>query len=252
MKILVCGKGGSGKSAISVLIAKKIVETGIVYVLDADESNRLLSKTFGVEAPDTLGNFFGGRKLLKQQIVEHEKIKLSELPEDYLKLTKEGIRFASVGKIEEFGEGCACPYGFLSKELLKRIVLDEGEHLIVDTEAGVEHLGRGIEEGIDAIVVVVDPTAESVAIAKLLNTEARRIGKPLHIVINKMTEELEPILKDMLRKEGLRPSATIPYDPIIFRSSLEGRQNEANEAIRGVETLTNLLFSQVGRFPSPS
>ena len=73
MKILVCGKGGAGKSAISVLIAKKIAETGIVYVLDADESNRLLSKTFGIEAPDTLGNYFGGRKLLKQQIAEHKK-----------------------------------------------------------------------------------------------------------------------------------------------------------------------------------
>ena len=243
MKILVCGKGGAGKSAISVLIAKKIAETGIVYVLDADESNRLLSKTFGIEAPDTLGNYFGGRKLLKQQIAEHEKIRLSELSEDYLKLTKEGIRFASVGKIEEFGEGCACPYGFLSKELLKRIILDENEHLIVDTEAGVEHLGRGIEEGIDAIVVVVDPTAEGVAIAKLLNTEANRIDKPLYIVINKMTDELEPILKDMLRKEGLEPSATIHYDPTIFRSSLEGRQIEAKEAKIGVETLTNLLFS---------
>ena len=75
---------------------------------------------------------------------------------------------------------------------MKRIVLDEGEHLIVDTEAGVEHLGRGIEEGIDAIVVVVDPTAEGVAIAKLLHSEAARINKPLHIVINKMTDELIP------------------------------------------------------------
>jgi CO dehydrogenase maturation factor len=242
MKILVCGKGGAGKSAISVLIAKKIAETGTVYVLDADESNRLLSRTFGVDAPDTLGNYFGGRKQLRQQITEHEKIKLGELPDDYIKLTEEGIRFASVGKIEEFGEGCACPYGFLSKELLKRIVLDEGEHLIVDTEAGVEHLGRGVEEGIDALVVVVDPTAEGVAIAALLDKEAKRIGKPLYIVINKMTDELEPILRDMLGKEGLTPSATIRYDPSIFRSSLEGRPIEAGGAMEDLKALTDLLF----------
>lgn len=243
MKLLVCGKGGAGKSAISVLLAKKLAEKAEVYVLDADESNRLLSKTFGVEAPDTLGNFFGGRKQLKQEITEHEKIKLGELPEDYLKLTEEGIRFASVGKIEEFGEGCACPYGYLSKEPLKRIVLEEGEHLIVDTEAGVEHLGRGIAEGIDAIVVVVDPTAEGVAIAALLNAEATRISKTLHIIINKMTDELEPILKDMLGREGLTPTATIHYDPTIFRSSLEGRSIEASEAMMGVETLTRILLS---------
>ena len=100
MKILVCGKGGAGKSALSVLIAKKIAETGTVYVLDADESNRLLSKTFGIDAPDTLGNFFGGRKLIRQEITEYEKIKLSELPEKYLKLTKEGIRFLNVMSME--------------------------------------------------------------------------------------------------------------------------------------------------------
>ncbi|MCK5670875.1 ATP-binding protein, partial [Candidatus Bathyarchaeota archaeon] len=157
--------------------------------------------------------------------------------------TAEGIRFASVGKIEEFGEGCACPYGFLSKELLKRIVLDEGEHLIIDTEAGVEHLGRGVEEGIDAIVVVVDPTAEGVAIASLLDKEATRISKPLYIVINKMTTELEPILRGMLEEEGLTPAASIRYDETIFRSSLEGRPIEADGAMEDLKVLTDLLFS---------
>ena len=80
------------------------------------------------------------------------------------------------------------------------------------------------------------------AIAKLLYAEASRINKPLHIVITKMTDELEPILKDMLGKEGLRASATIRYVPTIFRSGLESRQLEASEAMKGVETLTNLLF----------
>lgn len=68
---------------------------------------------------------------------------------------------ALVGKIEEYGEGCACPYGLLSKVLLKKLELADDATVIVDAEAGVEHLGRGVEEGIDIIVVIVDPTAEA-------------------------------------------------------------------------------------------
>ena len=107
--------------------------------MDADESNRMLAKNLGLETPDTIANYLGGRKALRDEIKEHEKIKVSDLPEEYLSKSDSGIIFSAVGKIEEFGEGCACPYGFLSKELLNRIELGENEFLIVDAEAGIEH-----------------------------------------------------------------------------------------------------------------
>ncbi|MBD3205530.1 hypothetical protein GF319_04185 [Candidatus Bathyarchaeota archaeon] len=168
---------------------------------------------------------------------------MDELPNEFLKISEDGIKFAVVGKIEEYGEGCACPYGFLSKELLKRIVLDEGDSLIVDTEAGIEHLGRGIEEGIDKIVVIVDPTAEGVEIAKMLKKETKRIDKPLYVVLNKITGDLGEVMMEKIRAAGMEASAEIMYDDEIFRSSLEGKRIRAENALEGISELANSLIN---------
>lgn len=242
MKVLLSGKGGAGKSAITILLARKLLEKGPVYVLDADESNRLLSRAMGVETPETIADYLGGRTDLRKRIDEYQKVKLDELPKDFLKVSEDGIKFAVVGKIEEYGEGCACPYGFLSKELLKRIVLAEGSSLIVDTEAGIEHLGRGIEEGIDKIVVIVDPTAEGVEIAKMLKKETERIDKPLFVVLNKITGDLGEVMKEKIRGAGMETSAEIMYDEEIFKSSLEGKRIRSEDALEGIAELANSLI----------
>ena len=239
MKLLVSGKGGAGKSAVSLLIAKELSKRGNVVLMDADESNRLLAHNLGLKSPDTIANYLGGRGTLRDEIKTHEKIKISDLPDEYVSKTGDGITFAAVGKIEEFGEGCACPYGFLSKELLNRIDLDNDEYLIVDTEAGIEHLGRGVEEGIDRLLVVIDPTAEGVAIAEKLDSEAKRIGKVLHIVLNKMTPEIEPIMVQQLKDKGLEADVILDYDPVIFKASLIGGQFSAGTAAEQISALTD-------------
>lgn len=239
MKLLISGKGGAGKSAVSLLIAKELSKKGKVTLMDADESNRLLANNLGLKSPDTIANYLGGRLTLREEIKEHEKIKVSELPEEYVSKTDDGVTFAAVGKIEEFGEGCACPYGFLSKELLKRIDLEDGEFMIVDTEAGIEHLGRGVEEGIDRLLVVIDPTAEGVAIAEKLDSEAKRIGKVLHIVLNKMTPEVIPIMLQQLKEKGLEADVVLDYDPEIFKSSLVGGTFKSGVAAEQISVLTD-------------
>ena len=222
MKLLIGGKGGAGKSAISLLLAKELCKKGNTILLDSDESNRLLPKTLGLETPDTIANYLGGRAKVREGISDYEKINLNELPSEYISKTEEGITYAAVGKIEEYGEGCACPYGFLSKELLKRITLTTDEYLIVDAEAGIEHLGRGVEEGIDKLIVVIDPTAEGVEIAKKLVSEAERIGKPIYLILNKVTPDVESVMMSKLESEGLKADALIRYDSEIFQSSLRG------------------------------
>ena len=235
MKLLVAGKGGAGKSVVSLLLAKSLSEKTNTILLDADESNRLLPKTLGLEAPETIANYLGGRANVREAIGKHEKINVNELPPEYVSKTGDGITYAAVGKIEEFGEGCACPYGFLSRELLKRIELAPGEYLIVDAEAGIEHLGRGVEEGIDKLIVVIDPTAEGVEIAKKLASEANRIGKPIHLVLNKVTPEVESVMKEKLESEGLSADAIVRYDPVIFRSSLMGGPFAAESAFEDIK-----------------
>ncbi len=241
MKLLVSGKGGAGKSAVSLLLAKELSKKGPTILMDSDESNRLLAKNLGLETPDTIANYLGGRSLLRDEIKERETIKVTDLPEEYVAKTDDGIIFTAVGKIEEFGEGCACPYGFLSKELLKRIELNDNEYLIVDAEAGIEHLGRGVEEGIDRLIVVIDPTAEGVAIAEKLDSEAKRIGKPLHVILNKMNPEVEPIMVQQLKEKGLKADAVLSYDPVIFKASLVGTEFSSGIAAEQITGLTDLF-----------
>ena len=67
----------------------------------------------------------------------------------------------AIGKIREFGEGCACPIGAVAREFLKSLRLRDNEFVVVDTDAGIEHFGRGVEESCDLIVAVVEPSYES-------------------------------------------------------------------------------------------
>ena len=240
MKLLIGGKGGAGKSAISLLLAKELSKKGNTILLDSDESNRLLPKTLGLETPDTIANYLGGRTKVREEISDYEKINLNELPPEYVSKTEDGITYAAVGKIEEYGEGCACPYGFLSKELLKRITLTTDEYLIVDAEAGIEHLGRGVEEGIDKLIVVIDPTAEGIEIAKKLVSEAERIGKPIHLILNKVTPDVESVMKSKLESTGLKADAVIRYDPEIFQSSLMGELFTAGKASEDISSFIEL------------
>jgi len=242
MKILICGKGGAGKSAITILMAREFMKHGPVYILDSDESNRLLPKLLGAETPKTIAKYLGGRQQLSKGLTKLDNICLSKLGEEYIKRSPEGIYLASIGKIEEFGEGCACPYGLLSKVLLKKMILEENETVLVDTEAGVEHFGRSVEEGIDIIVVIVDPTAEGLAIAKLLRDESNRICKPFYMILNKMTSEVEDIMLKKVKNMGLIASVSVRYDPAIFRSGLEGGRLKSSNAQKEIASFINTHF----------
>jgi CO dehydrogenase maturation factor len=227
---MICGKGGAGKSAISILIARALAKTSTVYLIDADESNRRLGQMLGVSTPKTLMEYIGGRKQLSANREKIQDVKLGELPSEYLGRSPEGIKLVSVGKIEEFGEGCACPFGTLSKILLQRLSLKPGEFVVVDAEAGVEHLGRGVEAGIDLVISVVDPTMESVSLARFVSDEVTRIGKRHLVILNKVSSELENRLRGLVEGEGMLVSGVVGVDPVIFESSLGVGVLEAGEA----------------------
>jgi CO dehydrogenase nickel-insertion accessory protein CooC1 len=111
---MVCGKGGSGKSAITVLMARVLSKNHRVYIVDSDESNALLHRILGAKPPKALVEYLGG----KGNIFNHEEIdivnalakagegvRLEDLPSEYTTLSPEGIRLLTIGKVREFGEG---------------------------------------------------------------------------------------------------------------------------------------------------
>jgi CO dehydrogenase maturation factor len=246
MRIAVCGKGGSGKSTISALLAKQMAKTKNVLVLDIDESNYGLHSQLGMKAPHDLMEYFGGKKSFKekqkapktpqfwglaanasekpaqqQSRFFKKRWSFSDLPSEFVE-EEDGVRLMAVGKIHDFGEGCACPMGVLTREFLENLDLGKNDIVIVDTEAGTEHFGRGVDKDFDLILVVVDPSYESLKLSKKFNEFGSQCGCSVYFVLNKVEADIrEEMLNSVDRKNIV---AEIPAEREIFKSSLIGEE----------------------------
>lgn len=231
MKILVCGKGGSGKSTVSALLAREIARRGEeVLVVDTDESNFGLYKQLGFDRPRDFMEHLGGKSALSERLMKFlrsggqerlrimDETSLDDLPGDLL-VGEDGIRLLAIGKIQGFGEGCACPMGALAREFLEKIRTDG--HIVVDTDAGIEHFGRGVEAGCDRIVVVVDPSFESVQLSGRISELGEAIGKPVYFILNRMDESSLELL-DMVDRS--RVIGALPFDRGVFKACLKGER----------------------------
>jgi CO dehydrogenase maturation factor len=249
MKISVCGKGGSGKSALTSLLANQAISRGLgVIVVDSDESNSGLFKMLGFETPPVpLMELVGGKKKLKEMmshpnILAESHFSIKEIPSKHL-IKRNGLALVSIGKILQALEGCACPMGVLNREFLKKLRLGEKEIAIIDMEAGVEHFGRGIDEGIDKVLLVVEPSFESIAVAEKIKGLASGLDKAVSAVLNKIdSEKIALKLEGELRIRGVEVIGTVPNDPLVFEACLEGRSLGGGEAFNAAgKVLDNLL-----------
>ena len=242
MKILICGKGGCGKSTIVALLAKELaLRENRVLVIDSDESNIGLHNRLGMQKPEDFMNYFGGKKLLFEKTKElKDKWRLDELPGDYL-TGKGNIQLLSMGKIYQFGEGCACPINALSSKFLEILDLGDKEFLIADTDAGIEHFGRGVEKGVDILLAVIDPSRESILLAEKISELGGQVGKPVYYILNRIADqETEELLLDSIDREKV--IAIVPENKEIFISGLAG--NEFNMDINGIREIADMLESE--------
>lgn len=249
MKISVCGKGGNGKSVLTSLLANQAISRGLeVIVIDSDESNSGLFKMLGFKTPPLpLMELVGGKKKLREKmsqpnILAESHFSIREIPSLYL-IRRNGLALVSIGKILQALEGCACPMGVLNREFLKKLRLGEKEIAIIDMEAGVEHFGRGIDEGIDRVLLVVEPSLESITVAEKIKGLASSLNKAVSAVLNKIdSERIALILEGELRIRDIEVIGILPSDPIVFEACLEGRTLGRGEAFDAVgKVLDNLL-----------
>ncbi|HID55886.1 TPA: ATP-binding protein [Candidatus Poribacteria bacterium] len=182
-------------------------------------------------------------------ILTRDEIRTDELPLQYVQ-EKDGIRLVCIGKILQSLEGCACPMGALSREFLKRLRLRESEMVLIDTEAGVEHFGRGVETSVDSVLIVVEPSLDSLELAEKINTLASQvgIGEKVWAILNKIpSDELKSKLMDDLAGRNVKVIGTIEYDPDIFLASLEGRPPDGDKPKREMKRILDALLEDEGR-----
>lgn len=186
MKLAFAGKGGVGKTTISASLARLLGERGErVFAIDADpNANLALSLGLSREQAENIVPISEMRDLIAERTgVEPGSMgayfkvnpKVDDLP-DRFKLEHEGVMFLQVGAIKEPSAGCYCPENALLKSLLMNLVLLRDETVVLDMEAGFEHLTRGTSQAFDAMIIVVEPSLQSVVTASRIQELADKIG----------------------------------------------------------------------------
>ena len=230
MKIAITGKGGTGKTTLAALMARTFAEKGKpVIAIDADPDANLAS-ALGVPLTDLPAPLSQMKELIRERTDSKDgygtyfKINpdVRDLPEKYARLIH-GVRLLTLGGIASGGSGCICPESALLKALVTHVLLREDEVVILDMEAGVEHLGRATAQAVTMMIVVIEPGQRSVQTALNIRKLADEIHIPrLGVVINKAFPDIE---MDALvaRLEGLPVLGTISMDSAIAQADLDGR-----------------------------
>ncbi len=252
-KIAITGKGGVGKTTLTALLSYVYAQRGQdVIAIDADPAGNL-GLAFGLTAaldaelkpiaemedmiyertgaqPGTIGGWF---KL---------NPKVDDIPEK-LSISHRGVRLLRLGTVRGGGTGCLCPENALLKALVTHLLLRKDQTLILDMEAGVEHMGRGTAGSVDAFIIVVEPGLRSLGTAEQIRGLAAEIGvKRIYLVANK-TRGLqdEAFIRD--HTNGLPVLGSLPYTAAAVAADQGGLAvfDQAPELLAAAERIADAL-----------
>ena len=230
MKIAVSGKGGVGKTTFSALMIRAFNDSGKhVLAIDADPDANLAAAV-GVPNADKIVPISKMKELVYERTGAKAGTvggfftlnpKVDDLP-DSLSVKLDKIKLMRLGGIKKGGSGCICPESTLLKALVMHIVLSRNEVVVMDMEAGIEHLGRGTAQAVDKLIIVVEPGKRSIETALNIKKLASEIWlKNITVVGNKIRNDndrkfLEKSLPDF------HFAGFIPYDNQLIEADLSG------------------------------
>jgi len=223
IKIAVAGKGGCGKTSITALVIRYLKKNGKTPILAVDaDPNANLGESLGLKVPQTIG------KILDD--FQHEKISIPPgmTKEAYLdyKLNEtlvesQGLDLITMGRGQ--GPECYCYPNTVLKKFIDGLS-DNYAYVVMDNEAGMEHLSRKTTDDVDALLLVSNHSVKGVrAIGRILELagELKLHVKKKYILINMVPDKLDPLVAEELKRLGLKADIIIPEDKTLYRQDLE-------------------------------
>ena len=234
MKIAVAGKGGVGKTLIAGTLSRLFAKDGFKVLAIDNDSAMNLSYTLGIdqEVKAKIVPISEMKKMIEERTtvqgagpgVYNINPRVSDIPDKYKVSGPDGLQLLVLGGIEEPATGCLCPENALIRTLLHNLLVKRDEVIIVDFEAGLEHLGRGTAKGIDVMIVVTEPSQKSLDLCHKIIELSKKLGIiNIYLVANKIIDESQiNILNERINDWNVPLFHSIPYDSIIGKADLKG------------------------------
>jgi len=257
MKVAISGKGGVGKTTLAGVMARILAHRGRkVLAIDADPDSNLasaiglpkeaLAKLSPIASMTSMIEERTGSKKGSYGTMFKLNPKVDDLPDD-LGVNYQGVKLLLLGCIPQGGGGCFCPENVLLKNLVRHLLVQREEALIIDMEAGLEHLGRGSTGYVDALVIVVEPGQRAMNTAR----QIKKLGEDLKIkktmiVGNKInSEEDKRLIEEQLSDFPIL--GHMSFNPKVLQADREGKSPyDIDEKIKEeVETILKELEKRI-------
>jgi CO dehydrogenase maturation factor len=250
LKVAVSGKGGVGKTLIAGGLACGFAERGLkTMAIDADSSPNL-ALTLGLTAEEArkIVPITENKELVDSKTstgysgVYNLNFTVDDIIRDYSVNTPLGVSLIVMGTVKAMGSGCMCAPNAIVRAMLRHLMVERNEVVVLDLEAGVEHIGRGTARAVDTLLIVADSNLKSLEIAKHIHDMASTSGmKHLYLVGNRvMNETQKDAIQNFADANGLKILTFVPFDQGIIEADMRGETPLKNKQLEAVKTIDNI------------
>ncbi len=243
--IALAGKGGTGKTTIAGMLIKYLVSKGKTPILGVDaDCNANLNEVLGLEVKDTLGQ---AREDMKKGKVPSGMTKdiFMEMRLEEAVAEEQGFDLIVMGQPE--GAGCYCAANTLLTNLLERLVKNY-DYVVMDNEAGMEHISRLTTNNVDILLIVADTSRRGLQAGLRINKLAQELNigvKKSYLVINRVKDEPAPEVMALIGQDGLELAGTVPDDDTVYSFDLKGQPTIDIEMDNPAVTAAYAIFDKI-------